>query len=357
MGGLGPTEDDITREVCAEVLGRKLIFDEAAFVRIEERFRRRGRPMPVSNKKQAFVIENAAVLENQNGTAPGMWLTAGGARIALLPGPPPELRPMFEEAVWPGLELLHKGTTARRILKITGLTESDVENRISGLYPDQKNRRLTILASPGQIELHLTAFSQAHPAEAERAVERLAQDLRARLGDNIFSVSGEDLEAVVGRLLGKRKETLATAESCSGGLLAERITKIPGSSEYYLEGFITYSNRAKNSRLGVSWDVLNTFGAVSSETAEAMAAGCREKTGADYALAITGIAGPSGATLEKPVGLVYTALAREGGAEVQKNLFPGKREQVKFQSSQGALDMLRRALGPSEKAESERNGA
>jgi nicotinamide-nucleotide amidase len=356
MGGLGPTEDDLTREVCAEVLERKLVFDETVFRKIEERFKRRGRTMPASNKKQAFVIENADVLENQNGTAPGMWLTSGGAKVALLPGPPPEIGPMFEEAVWPRLELLHKGATVRQILKITGLTESDVESRISGLYPDQKKLRLTVLASPGQIELHLSAFSRSDSEEAERAVERLAHDLRGRLGDNVFSASGEDLETVVGRRLRIRKQTLATAESCSGGLLAERITKIPGSSEYYLEGFITYSDRAKNSRLGVSWDVLNTFGAVSSETAEAMAAGCREKTGADYALAITGIAGPSGATLEKPVGLVYTALAGEGGVEVQKNLFLGKREQVKFQSAQRGLDMLRRALLESEKAESGRNG-
>ncbi|MGA2586604.1 MAG: competence/damage-inducible protein A [Candidatus Aminicenantales bacterium] len=344
MGGLGPTSDDITREVCAEALGKKLLFDQDLGQGIEAHFRRRGKDMPSSNRKQAFIIEGAVVLENKNGTAPGQWIVHGGTRIALLPGPPHELLPMFEECIWPKLEGLGQGVTARRTLRITGMTESEVENHISDLYPKTPELRLTILSSPGQIELHLTAFSKTPGDVAATGVESLTLEIRRRLGDFIFSSTGEDLEAVVGGLLRERQKTLATAESCTGGLLAGRITDVSGSSEYFLEGFITYANAAKNARLGVPLDMIAAHGAVSREVAEAMAAGVRQKTGADFGLAVTGIAGPSGGTPEKPLGLVYAALSREDGVDVQKNVFLGKRNQVRFQATQKALDMLRRVL-------------
>jgi nicotinamide-nucleotide amidase len=344
MGGLGPTEDDITREVMAEALGRRLIYRDDIFQKIEARFKRRGMAMPVTNKKQAYILEGADVLENKNGTAPGLWLEEGRTRIALLPGPPLELKPMFEETVWPRLESLQRGFTSRRVLKIAGLTESEVETLIAGLYPRGPECGLTILAAPGQIELHLYAFSQDASSQAAKNIEELEGKILARLKDSVFSTSGEELEEVVGRLLGKRGLTLATAESCTGGLLGHRLTNVPGSSAYFLEGFITYSNSAKISDLDVPEKLIQAHGAVSAEVARAMAVGVRQKTGASCGLAVTGIAGPTGGTAEKPVGLVYTALAWDDGVDVAKNIFLGNRKQIKFQSSQKALDMLRKHL-------------
>ena len=343
MGGLGPTGDDITREACAAALGRKLVLKEELLVRIEERFRRRNKVMPLSNRTQANILEGAEVLQNDNGTAPGQWLVHGKTRLVLLPGPPRELTAMFEASVWPRLQEWRKGATTRLIFKITGMTESEVESQISGLYPKIPELRLTILSAPGQIELHLTSFS-GESSEGSAAIETLGGEIRRQLGNHIFSSAGEELEDVVGRLLREQKRTLATAESCTGGLLASRITNVPGSSDYFLEGFITYANRAKTSRLDVSAELIMERGAVSSEVARAMAAGVRTQSGADCALAVTGIAGPSGGTPEKPVGLVYTALAWEGGEDIRRNLFLGGREQVKFQATQKAMDMLRRHL-------------
>jgi len=344
MGGLGPTGDDITREACAEALGRPLVFKEELLVRIEERFKRRGKVMPPSNRTQANLLEGAEVLQNDNGTAPGQWLLYGKTRLALLPGPPRELKPMFEAAVWPKLQDWRKGATKRLAFKITGLTESEVEGRIADLYPKIPELRLTVLSSPGQIEIHLTSFGEEGAGGAAAALEILGGEIGRRLGDHVFSSAGEELEEVVGRLLGEGRRTLATAESCSGGLLAGRITNVSGSSAYFLEGFITYSNRAKSARLGVSEDLILACGAVSPEVARAMAMGVRIQSGVDYGLAVTGIAGPTGGTPEKPVGLVYTALAWDGGEDVRRNLFLGGREPVKFQSTQKALDMLRRRL-------------
>jgi nicotinamide-nucleotide amidase len=345
MGGLGPTEDDITREVMAEALHRKLIFHEEILQKIEARFKRRGINMPATNKKQAYVIKGAEIFENKNGTAPGQWLVQGRTRIVLLPGPPHELKPMFEEFVWPKLHELELGHMARKTLKTTGLTESEVESLIHDLYPkDRDDLRLTVLASPGQIELHLTAFSPLSARDSEAKIEAFARPILDRLGDNVFSTSGEELEEVVGALLRDRKKTLATAESCTGGLLANRLTNISGSSDYFMEGLITYSDQAKNLRLDVPLALIQSYGAVSPEVAQAMAVGVRRKAKASFGLAVTGIAGPTGGTPEKPVGLVYAALAQEHGADVEKNIFLGKREQIKFQSSQKALDMLRRYL-------------
>ena len=341
MGGLGPTGDDITREACAEALGRPLVFKEELLRPIEERFRRRGKMMPPWNKAQAYLLEGAESLPNEHGTAPGQWLIHGEARLALLPGPPRELIPMFESSVWPKLREWRKGATARRTFKITGLTESEVEGHIADLYPKTQTERLTILSAPGQIELHLAAFGDENPAAA---IDGLAAEIERRIGARIFSSSGEELEAVVGRLLDESRRTVATAESCTGGLLAHRLTNIPGSSDYFLEGFVVYGNRAKTARLGLPESLIHAHGAVSPEVAKAMAEGVRRASLADFGLAVTGIAGPGGGTPEKPVGLVYTALAWNGGADVRKNLFLGGRESVKFQSSQKALDMLRLRL-------------
>jgi nicotinamide-nucleotide amidase len=344
MGGLGPTGDDVTREAAASVLGRGLVFDEGILSEIRKRFARRGREMTASNRRQAYVIDGAEILPNPNGTAPGQWLTAEAKRIALLPGPPRELEPMCEAHVWPRLAAAARGRVIRRVLKVTGLGESEVEDRIRGLYPDQDGLRMTILSSPGQVELHLAARIPGAASEAEGALEGLADDLKNRLGERIFSEDGEELEQVVGRLLTAAGATLAAAESCTGGLIAERITRIPGSSAYFLAGAVTYSNAAKIRTLGVPAELLDAHGAVSPEVAAAMAAGMRIRSGADIGISVTGIAGPGGATPDKPVGLVYAAIATAESVSTERLLCFGKREQVRLQSSQKALDLVRMHL-------------
>lgn len=344
IGGLGPTRDDRTREAFASVLGRKLIFKEELLQKIKERFKRRRLSMPAVNKKQSYVIEGAEVLENKNGTAPGLWLDTGTKKIILLPGPPHELKPMFESSLWPRLQTLRRGYAVRKVLKTAGMTESQIETLISDLYPQGPHLRVTTLAYPGQIEIHLTSFSKKGEEQAMERAKKFEKSILRRLQENIFSTTGEDLEEVVGKLLRLQKKTLAAAESCSGGFLGHRLTNIPGSSDYFLLGVVAYSNDAKINLLGVSPELIAKHGAVSPQVAQAMAAGAREKAQASFGLAITGIAGPGGGSTEKPVGLVYTALAWNKGAEVTKNLFLGNRKAIKFQSSQKALDMLRRYL-------------
>ncbi len=344
MGGLGPTKDDRTREAFASVLERKLIYDEKLLLKIEERFKRRGFRMPAVNKKQAYIFEGAKALDNKKGTAPGLLLDTGTKIVILLPGPPHELQSMFDTSVWPHLQKLRKKHAARRALKITGLTESKIETLISDLYPREPHIQLTILARPGQIEIHLTAHSEESPERAEETVHELEKNILNRLKENVFSTTGEELEEVVGRLLRLHKNTLAAAESCTGGFLGHRLTNIPGSSDYFLQSMVVYSNDAKIYQLGVSEELIEQHGAVSSQVATAMAVGIREKTRSSLGVSITGIAGPDGGTPEKPVGLVYTALAWDNGTDVEKNLFLGDREIIKYQSTQKSLDMVRRHL-------------
>ncbi|MCX6565521.1 MAG: competence/damage-inducible protein A [Candidatus Aminicenantes bacterium] len=343
-GGLGPTDDDRTREAVSSVLKRPLEFREDILRTIEERFLRRGKTMPAANRKQAEVIRGAEVLPNSAGTAPGLWIEDEAKIIVLLPGPPPELQSIFETQVRTRLAGRERAFLVRRVLKTSGLTESEVESLIEGLYPRDPARRLTILASPGQIELHVSAFSGVSAAEAERQADALTSELGRRLGPAVFSADGSDLETVVGRLLSARKETVAVAESCTGGLVCRRLTRIPGSSTYFREGFVTYANQAKIDRLGVPARTIESFGAVSPETAAAMAEGVRHVAGADYGLAVTGIAGPSGGTAEKPVGLVFCAVADAEATRLEHSLFLGDRTRVQDQSSQKVLDMLRRFL-------------
>lgn len=349
MGGLGPTKDDRTREAFATVLERKLIFNKELLQKIEERFKRRGLSMPEVNKKQSYVIDGAEILENRNGTAPGLWVDTGTKKVILLPGPPHELKPMFDKSVGPHLQKFKTDYTARRVLKITGLTESKIETIILDLYPDDPNLRLTTLARPGQIEIHLSSHSKKSQEQADERVQKLEKNILERLKENVFSTSGEELEEVVGKLLRLNKKTLAVAESCTGGLIGHRLTDVPGSSDYFLQGVVAYSNEAKINALGVSPALIEKYGAVSSQVVEAMAQGIREKARSSLGLAVTGIAGPSGGTPEKPVGLVYIALAWDKGVEFIKNLFLGNRDNIKYQSSQKALDMVRRHLGKNKK--------
>ncbi len=345
MGGLGPTEDDRTRETLAKVLGRRLVFRPAIRERIRERFRRRGWPMTSSNLKQCYVIEGAEVLENPNGTAPGQWLEAGRRRVALLPGPPREIKPMFDGLVLPRLAGLGRGTSARRVLRLAGLGESAMENLLKPVYravPDGVT--VTTLAGPGDLSIHLTYRGESAKAAAEARLDVLEAAIGRVLGTWIYSRDGAGLEAVVGSLLRGRGATLACAESCTGGLIGHRLTEVAGSSDYFLESAVVYGNGSKVRRLGVPARLIERHGAVSAPVARAMAAGIRRTAGADFGLAVTGVAGPGGGTVRKPVGLVYFALARARGVAVERHIFAGGRSAVKFQASQKALDMLRKAL-------------
>jgi len=345
MGGLGPTQDDMTRETLAATMGKRLIFRETLWEQIQDRFRKRGISISEVNRKQAYVIEGSVPLENPNGTAPGSWLESGGRTFVLLPGPPREIQPMFLSLVLPRLQEKREGFQVRKTLKIAGLTESKTEDLISDLYPGiGPDIDLTVLASPGQIEVHLTAFSSLSEEAAKKKLTRPVESMAERLGENIFTQAEEELEAVIGKLLRENQYTLATAESCTGGLLSHRITNVPGSSAYFLEGVQSYSNQAKTRLLDVPASFLEKHSAVSPQVAAAMAENIRTNSGATFGLGITGIAGPTGGTEEKPVGLVYISLAGMGNTQTEKNLFLGDRETVKQRSTQKALDMLRRRL-------------
>ncbi|MCX8160450.1 MAG: competence/damage-inducible protein A [Candidatus Saccharicenans sp.] len=345
-GGLGPTDDDRTRQAVAEVLRVRLVFNRKILDNIRQRFESRGLKMTPSNRRQAYVIEGAEVLENPNGTAPGLWLQKRNRVMVLLPGPPSELKPMVENLVLPRLRKFGEVRVLRSVIRITGAGESMVEDLIKPVYRHlPSGLRLITLASPADVQIRLEMpVRSVRPEVEEKAFHRVKTRIVSLLGQLVYSAEGQPLEQVVGEQLRASGWTLACAESCSGGLLANRITSIPGSSDYFLEGVVTYSNRSKTLELGVPEELIADKGAVSEEVARAMAEGMRKKSGADFALSTTGIAGPGGGSQAKPVGLVYVALAFPGGSIVSRNLFRGSREQVKFQATQKALDMLRLKL-------------
>jgi nicotinamide-nucleotide amidase len=333
------------------------VFHEEIESRIAERFRRRGSRMPASNLKQCYVIEGAEILENPFGTAPGLWLETRGRRIALLPGPPREIGPMFEAHVLPRLAPLGRGSIVRRTIRLTGLGESAMEARLKPVYEAvPKDVTVTTLASPGDLAIRLSAPSRGPRESTEARLEEIVRAIGDVLGPHVYSLDGSSLEAVVGRLLRDRGLTVACAESCTGGLIGHRLTGIPGSSAYFLESAVVYGDRAKTKRLGVPPALLAKHGAVSEAVARAMALGIRRTSGADLGLAVTGIAGPDGGTARKPVGLVYIGLARARGVAVTRNLFFGGREYVKTQAAQKALDMVRKALLPPRAPLSRRRG-
>lgn len=342
-GGLGPTEDDRTRDALGDVSGRPLVLHGETLKRIEERFARRGVAMPEVAKRQAWVPEGFAVLPNHHGTAPGLLWREGGRILVALPGPPREMRPLFTEQVLPVLlEEAGGGRLLRtRTIKVCGLFESQVEERILDLFrPDHP--AVGLLARAGEIHIRITVSGTAE--EVASQLEAWERKLRERLGDAIFGVDEERLEEVVGRLLRLQGKTVAVAESCTGGLVVHRITNIPGSSDYFERGIVSYSNRAKEEILQVPGSVIERHGAVSPEVAGAMAAGVRRHAEADVGLGVTGIAGPGGGTESKPVGLTYIALADATGEEWREYRFPYRREENKLWASQMALEMLRRYL-------------
>ncbi len=351
-GGLGPTDDDLTRDVVADLLGRPPEYHAEIFEAIERRFAARGLRTPEINRRQAMVPRGAVVLPNGNGTAPGLWIEHEGKLIVLLPGPPRELKPMFEAVLQERL-LARVGASRlfRRLLRITGQSESSVEEKMQPLYAKwlaaPTRITTTILASLGQIELHLTAI--AHSAEeGHRALDGAVEDVRTALGRDLFSTNGETMQQIVGELCRSRGLRLAAAESCTGGLVMARLTEVPGSSDYVDRGVVVYSNQSKIDLLGVPPALIQEHGAVSEPVAQAMAGGMVRVAGTDLAVAITGVAGPSGGTPQKPVGMVAIAAAwaREGRIDTRARTFNfvGGREMVRFQASQAALDMIRRWL-------------
>ena len=343
-GGLGPTEDDITRKVTARALGRRLLLNEDLLAEIRQRFQNFGVAMPERNSRQAMVIEDAEVLPNPNGTAPGMFIDHKGTAIVLLPGPPREMKPMFENHVASRLaSRAGSQKVVRRMLRVAGMGESAVDEKIAPIYSQYENPQTTILFNQSEIEIHLTARGRTE-ADAEALLDRLSEQIEERLGISVFAFAGETMEQVVGLKLSVGGYTLAVAESCTGGLLAQRLTDVPGSSKYFIEGVVTYSNDAKMRALGVEPILFLEHGAVSAAVAEAMAEGIRNRAETDFGLAITGIAGPGGGTEEKPVGLVYIAIASESGTEHRKLNLPGDRHLVRWRASQAALDLLRRRL-------------
>jgi nicotinamide-nucleotide amidase len=358
-GGLGPTEDDITRDAVARVLDVPLDVDEAIVDRIRDRFARRGLTMPAINRRQAMVPRGATVLDNPNGTAPGLWIERGRTVIVLLPGPPREMKPMLEGVVRDRLAP-RSGAAGlfRRVLKITGRAESDVDAQVQPIYSKWMLNTVpistTILAVLGQIELHLTAQAASLEA-AGAALDAATLELQAALGASIYSTDGRSLEAVVGDLLRQYKLTIAVAESCTGGLLASRLTDVPGSSDYVERGVVCYSNRAKTELAGVPEALIAEHGAVSEQVARAMAAGIKSRAATNIGIGITGIAGPGGGSVEKPVGTVAVAVIVDDEERVRTFQFIGGRDMVKFQAAQAALNMTRLAVtrvqGPREWAE------
>ena len=343
-GGLGPTEDDRTREAVAVLLGRKLARDPAVMNKIEARFRHLGRPMSEVNKRQAMVPEGAAVLENGRGTAPGLWLESRGRIVILLPGPPHELKAMFTAQVEPRLARLSTGVRlVARELRVAGMGESDVDQRIAPIYTRHGEVQTTILTAPGEIQVHLRAWSADIPA-AERQLQQILEGIVLTLGEAVFTTKGESMEEVVARELTLHHATIATAESCTGGLLAERLTRISGSSAYFLGGVVSYSNTLKSAWVDVPAEIIESRGAVSAEVAIALADGIRRRTGATLGVGITGVAGPTGGTPEKPVGTVHVAIADASGNKERGMLFPGERDRIRWQASQAALDLVRRYL-------------
>jgi nicotinamide-nucleotide amidase len=343
-GGLGPTDDDLTRDVVANILERPLHEVEELRQRIQQRYARLGRPMPQNNLRQAQVPEGAEWLENRNGTAPGIWITHKEKVVVLLPGPPRELEPLFEATCVPRLERVASGARIKtRVYKTVGLPESEVDQLIAPLYRPFTNPTTTILASLGSIEIHLRARA-ATDREAETRLAELGDKIELALGDHVYSTKGESLEEVVGMYLVMRQKTLAVAESCTGGLLAERLTRISGSSSYFLGGAVCYTNEMKTRWASVPAELIQSHGAVSQPVAQALAEGVRARAGSSIGLGITGIAGPTGGTSEKPVGLVFIAIADERGTQVREFHFPGDRERVRYWATQMALEMVRRRI-------------
>jgi nicotinamide-nucleotide amidase len=344
-GGLGPTEDDLTRDAVALALDRRLVFNAAISDGIEQRFRQMKRTMPDINRRQAMLIEGAHMLSNDRGTAPGQWIEEAGAVLMMLPGPPHELKSMFTRHCLPRLQRIVPQFAIRTLeLRISGMSESELDQAISPIYKHYNNPVTTILAHNGDMQVHLRARC-ATEGETMQLLAEVGGKIDAVLGDRIYSRNGDPLEAVVGKQLLSHRATLAVAESATGGGLAERITSIPGSSSWFVGGFITYTKRMKIELLGVPADILDRLGAVSAETAEAMAMGARRRTGATWAVSITGNAGPTADGNEAPIGMIYVGISSPHETVSFHRQWPtSDRARVRAFAAQMALDLLHRKL-------------
>jgi len=343
-GGLGPTEDDVTRDAVAQALDRKLVFQEEIAAWLTERFAKARRKMAEINKRQAFLVEGAEMLSNDRGTAPGQWVEESGAVAMLLPGPPHELKSMFERHCVPRLaRMVPKQVIRTLFLRVTGMGESDLDELIAPVYKKYTNPACTILAARGDLQIHLRARC-ATEAQADALLAEVGGPIELLLGDRAYSRNGDPLEVVVGNLLRENHATVAVAESATGGMLGERFTSVPGSSDYFAGGFITYTNAMKTELLGVDPRLLEQHGAVSRETAEAMAVGARRRTNATYALSITGAAGPDSGGENIPLGTMWVGLADAAGAIALSRQFLGDRQRIRTFTVQMALDVLRRRM-------------
>jgi nicotinamide-nucleotide amidase len=348
-GGLGPTQDDLTGQGIADAVGEDLVLDEPSAERIRARFAARGLPLQDSHFRQARLPRSAQAIPNPVGTAPGILLERDGRAIIAMPGVPAEMVAMFEESVIPYLRKRAGGDRVieSRVLQFSGIGESFLEARLLDLIEKQTNPTIAPLAKTGEVHLRITA--SAPDVDTARAmIAEVEKEVRARVGEHLFAVDETRLEALVGQELRAAGRTLAVAESCTGGLIGSRLTEVPGSSDYFLGGVVTYADAAKRALLGVSPETLAAHGAVSEETARAMAAGVRQVLGADFGLAVTGVAGPTGGTPEKPVGLAYLALAGPDGVACERHSLFGDRQGIRHRASQAALFLLHRTLARAE---------
>lgn len=342
-GGLGPTQDDLTKETIAEAMGRKLVLHEETYQSIKAFFERLNRKMADSNGKQAYLPENSIIVPNPNGTAPGCIIENENKIVVMLPGPPKEMVPMFENTVGPYFEEKTGQTISSRMLKVFGIGESEMEQRIIDLIEAQTNPTIAPYVGTGEVIIRVTAHERDRD-KAQRLMEPVIQKIHEKLGSFVYSDDGETMEEVVVALLKREGISLSVAESCTGGMLAATLVNVPGVSEVFDRGFITYSNEAKIKELGVSEETLNRFGAVSRETAEEMVSCLVEKTRTRAGIAITGIAGPDGGTREKPVGLVYVAVSLDGDVTSQELRLAGDRERVRHVACLNALNLLRKKI-------------
>lgn len=343
-GGLGPTEDDLTKEVATKVCGRKLVTDDHSMERIAEYFAKKDVIPTENNWKQAQVPEGAIVLDNDNGTAPGIIIENENCKVILLPGPPNELIPMFEDKVVPYINQLTPGVICSQTVKICGVSESKVETMVKDLIDAQTNPTMATYAKTGEVHIRVTA-SAPDKKQANKLIKPVVKELKSRFGYDIYTTDAEvSLEKAVVELLQANKLTVTCAESCTGGMLSARLINIPGVSDVYKSGLVTYSNKAKRRLLGVKKATLQKYGAVSDKTAEEMVRGAAFATKADVAVAITGIAGPDGGTEEKPVGLVYIACSVKGAVTVKEFHFQGNRAKVRDAATTAALMLMRNSI-------------
>ncbi len=342
-GGLGPTQDDLTKETIAEAMGRKLVMHEETYLGIKAFFEKLNRKMVENNAKQAMLPQDSIIIPNPNGTAPGCIIENDGKTIVMFPGPPKEMNPMFEETVFPYFEKKTGQVIESRMLKIFGIGESEVEMRLLDLIDSQTNPTLATYVGVGDVILRVTARCE-NKGEGLALMAPLVEQIQSRMDGQVYSLDGENLEEVVVKLLMDKKLTVSVAESCTGGMLAARFINVPGISGFFSKSYVTYSNQAKSDELGVSEETLKAYGAVSPQTALEMVRGLAHKTGADAALAVTGIAGPDGGTPEKPVGLVYAAAFLKGQTQTKEIRLAGNRERIRTMACLHSLDLLRKML-------------